>query len=1184
MSTYDPARIQAVADEIAGQTNILDDVITPEISRLESEFGWFRRAEQAADDLDQVTPQTGIFGQLDVLPKGGVYAGLAEGRAARRHAANLRYERGFGQVRQANFLNRPVYLATKFGDYLSRSSSPVTYSAHDLEGWKTLDAWLKSVKGLSGADRLRMVREHMGLTDEAAKLSHIERVEAEVIEHILWSRGITDARSISSIVAGTLGAKKAAIGRMADEIRNNTRSGQQRGTSSGAFSGATNDAGVRVDALEADGTATVISPLLRSQLVNNHPLLPVEQLEQAIWRDRHILRAGGVAYDNVMEITQTVQRLWKGSVLARAGYVQRTVSDEALLAMASIHALQYMAGAVTGPIAMARNAPAGVRNLGVRYRRRRDRGNRIPNDEQLSPRPAGRGEQPVDVGGGMQARGIFQGARGPIFRALTSTEQRGLYEAFDNNLAELRQAASYRILDPGTTDPDTYYNAWKHALETQIAKDPLARRVLGGDDVDGLEAWLRTPAGRQYAAGNRLVAGNQRAWAASVYQMVDQYTVGMPEIRAAAIGGRVDLEQLRSVPEHLRPTVHGGQIDYALGNFGFSEWTNQLLNGFYKFANKLPTDALVRHPTADILYQERLRELVASARAQGVDLSRQPDRLYHMEEIARQWTVKRMNIIFKDHLFDTPQTALKFAMPFFGAWRAALARWGHAVGEDPSVVARFNAGWNGLHKPFDVVDENDELVDDDEQAFGINTRNKIVVRLPEWAAKSMAGYSPAKAIPLKSFNTILQGDQWYNPGFGPFMTIPVSEIVRGNPAAEDLAKPILPYGARSVTENMLPSYAQKAMAADAGLDNRSYATAFINVYRVEITRYNLGQREKPPTPVEIRKKTSHLVGLRKWYAMLLPVSVQDMYSDKAWESPFTATYKNPDGSLRHVRRDLPDGWQFLAAKFRDYRDQYGAQGEEMFLREFPEAFAYIESTSKNVAGIPSNHASWNKSRRVKDLAATMPDIFPSVADVREWDRKGFDRSVYNAQFSTEFNPNSGENFREPRNPLGFYEDVKISQGWREYSKGMEMLRAELEKRDLLSFEEDGAKDLKQIKSEMLAYLQQAHPEWYNEYRTPDPARRQRILDQAALATKDPRLAKRQDIQTLALYLQARRAFGQILMERDAAGGSKDLLAEKNLDLLRLWGEVQDGMNADLAFSELWGDRFFSNDYLQDLVQ
>lgn len=1174
MFDYDPAEVTRIAEEVRGQTNILDDLITPEIGALDREIGGIRTAMQAADDIVNTPPSTGIFGQLDRLPKRGAYGNAANKIAERRFAKNERYVRGFGQLRHQGWLNRPVYIAQKMGDYVSRTASPVSYSPNDPEGWKALDGWLRSVKGFPAATRMALVRDHMGLTDETSKLQHVQRAEAAAMEHMMRRNGITDDKLITNVVLRTLGQRQALVGRMADSIRGRGEMPGAYGSADGSYSGAVDDAGVRVDALERDGTATVVSPMLRTQLLNNHPLLPVEELERALWRDRHMFRGSSAVWgtaDNIMEFTQLGNKIWKGSVLMRFGYPFRTVSDEALMSLATMDALAYMSGAVQGPMNMVRNLPARARNARKWEvnRRKRELGE-LP-DEVPERLPALRGDRSVRVGG-MRAHGFAQGPRGDIYRGLTSTDQRDLWGVYDRNLADLRTHASWGVLDPAKGDD--HIAAWQHALNQQFSRDELARQALAGHSVDDMVSWLKTPAGKRYAAGNQLVSGRSRQWVQSVYAMVDQYTVGMPEIRQAALAGKADLDTLKAVPMELRPTVHGGQIDYTLGLHGWNAQLNRVLNGFYKVANKLPTDALVRHPVADLFYQRRLRELVGSAKAQGYDLASRPDRLYQMEEIARQFTVKQMHLMFKDHLFDTPQTALRFMMPFFGAWRGAIARWGRAIGEDPSTIARLNSGWQGLHKPFDMVDENGMPVEDHEQNYGLNTKNNIVVRLPEWAVKKLKiPYAPAATVPLRSFNTILQGDPWYNPGFGPLMTIPVSEIVRNRPELGALAKPVLPYGARDLKQNLLPTFAQRVDASQAGLDNRGYAMTYINIMRTEITRYNMGERKAPPTADEIRKKAGHLTKLRAWASFTLPVSVTPLHYSKEWEGGRT------------------DGYQFLAGKFRDYRERYGEEGEEKFLNEFPEAWAYLESTSRNVSGIPANRRSWDKSKRVKDLMKTAPDIFPSVANIREWDREGFDRDVYTAQFGSEFNPNTGQNMRESGDPLAFYHNAKVGMGWKMYGKMMDLLRAQMDNRGLQTLEGPSAKDLADIKREGVAVIRQQFPDWYDEYSTGgDPARRRRILEQAAVVAKDSKLSRdqtRPDIQTLGAYLAARQAIAKALQARDAASesGSIDITAKSNSDILTVWNQAKDTLNqTDLMFAELWGDRYFAHDNLQELVR
>jgi len=1211
MWDYDVAKVADHQAKMKGQLDLFDDYLTPELRQLDEGVGFYQRLIDDAAGIDRTGVRPGIFGSARELPKGGAYASLAESAVKVGRFMDKAYQRRYdGELRHYGFLSRPVYYAAKLQDGLSRGLVPTHFRTADPEGWKDVDIWLKRVPDLSSAARGAWVRQLMAATEDTEKLRIVEQMEATVIRHMLHTQGVHDYETIESITAVTLGSRKAYVGRMADTILERSAQADPHASADGAYSAVNSTKGLAPAGLTPDGVAIVPGPQVATQLLDEHPLLPVDELYRAFRRDGKWLRGEGslALRDNIVEWTQLANRIWKTSVLARVGYPIRTVSDEVLLASAALGSLVYYAGAIEGTARTVRNVPTRLGNAARRAENRRARFKRQLPEHELKRPPHQRGREDVWVGkDSWMARGFAGGPTGDINRSLVSADQRDLFQIYDNLLHQLRKGTSWGVLDP--KKEVTHLAAWTHALNLQLGQDKLARQFLLGEDYASVLKWLKSsPEGQAYAKSMPHMAHQPEDWVKSVAFMVDSYTKGDMALARAAAEGKVTPAMLRRIPVENRPPVHGGQIDYSRGVGAANGAMSNITNGFYQIASKLPTDKLVRHPVADMLYQKRLREMVAHMEAQGVRVAEHPEKLYRAEEAARRWTVKEMDRTFKDHLFSSPQTALRFVMPFFGAWRASIARWATAIAEDPSLVARAAQGWQGLHKPFDVVDENglpvSEQLDENgrprqsaSEIYGMNTKNKIVMRLPEAIAKKLGGTpfvpggasfedAPGRVIPLKSFNTVLQGDPWYNAGFGPFVTIPIAQIIRGDdalgivptgdakPALGKLAQEtgVLPFGAgESWRDQAAPSWQKRATAGEEGLENRQYTTAFINILRVETARAAQGKRPPLTDLSEIRRKADDLTRLRKWESFLLPFSAQPVYYAKEWEK-------------------LPKGYQFLAAKFRQYRAAADTpeQGEEEFLRDFPDMWIYMQATSDNKSGIPANSESWGKAKKVKYLASKVPDIFDSAAGVQNHEYKKFDAAVYDAEMNQEWNPATGEKFREVRDPATLVPLAKAGEGWKKYSKMMDYLRGELEARGLQTVNDPGAQDLKDLKSDYIDYIGETNPDWKDAYGSPNLGRKRRILEQARIVAADKNLPtdphRTLELQSLRSYLAGRDWFAEQLATRGATEqGSLNINAKSNQDLLRDWDDYREYLaHKDTRFSEIWLDRYFGNDYFQEL--
>lgn len=1188
---YDVAGVADYQAKMKGQLDLFDDFLTPEIRQLDTDVGHYMRIVDDARALEQNGIRPGIFDSLHEVPvSSGFRASVSEGAVRVGSAIDLLYLRRYsGEMTHYGWLSRPVYYATKVADGLGRGLVPTTYKTADPEGWKDVDTWLKRVPDLSHDARKVWVRQLMGATDDVEKLRIVEQMEATVVRHMLHVHGIHDYETVKSITEVTLGSRKAYVGRMADTALERSEMVSPRGSAVGTYSAVDSTKGLAPMGLTPDGVAIVPGPLFVKQLLNEHPLLPIDDLNRAFERDgRWLYGEGSLGLrDNIITFGQIANRVWKTSVLMRVGYVVRTVSDEVLLAGAALGSLMYYGGAIPGAYRSARNVATRARNLESRALNRQAQFRRELPENILERPPHERGVGGVEVAPGMFARGVYEGPTGNPTKALTEADQKDLFSIYDNMLYQLRTGTNWGALDPKIS-PTSHLAAWTHALNHQLGTDKLGKIFLDGGGYDDALKWLATHEGRAYAKKLPHMARQRDDWIKSVAYTVDQYTLGDQALARAASRGEVTPAMLRQVPIEKRPGVHGGQIDYARGEGGPNEFFNKISDGFYTLASKMPTDKLVRHPVADLIYQKRLRGLVAKAEAQGVNIAEHPEKLYQMEEVSRQFAVKEIDRIFKDHLFSSPQTALRFVMPFFGAWRASIARWAHAVAEDPSIVARANQGWQGLHKPLDVVDPDGNLLDDqDSKVYGMNNKNSVIMRLPEPIAKALGGIpfvpgeesygdAPGRAVPLKAFNTVLQGDPWYNAGFGPFVTVPLANIVRDSPYASKIAQEtgILPFGARANwMQQALPTVGQRAVTADEGFDNAQYTSTFINILRTEVTRMSLeGKTFTQSDLAMVRQKTDDLSKLRMLESFLLPFSARPVYYGKEWEGK------------------LPKDWQFLAAKFRQYRAAAATpeEGEEEFLKHFPEAWLYMQSTSENKSGIPANFESWDNAKKVQYLASKTPDIFDSAAGVQNKDYKKFDATVYDAQMAQEWNPGTGDHFREPRDPSTLVDIAQARAGWTKYSKFMDYLRGQLEQRGLKTVNDAGAKDLKAMKSDYIEYIGSTNEAWKNAYGSPDPARSTRIRAQARIVAADKNLAtdphRTLELQSLGYYLSGRDFFAAKLLERGKTPtGSPDIYAKVNRDLLTDWDDYREYLaQKDTRFSEIWLDRYFGNDYFQEM--
>lgn len=142
-------------------------------------------------------------------------------------------------------------------------------------------------------------------------------------------------------------------------------------------------------------------------------------------------------------------------------------------------------------------------------------------------------------------------------------------------------------------------------------------------------------------------------------------------------------------------------------------------------------------------------------------------------------------------------------------------------------------------------------------------------------------------ISKNSFNFSLQGQPWWNPGFGPFVQVPANKILIGHPGLADtaLAKFIMPYGPKRSTLDLIKSTTMLRGQALASDDDDVTRAAEINIMQTELTNWRLGKRDKAPTLAEVHDRAFKLKALRFLSAWVMPaqprfLSPYQFYADQ----------------------------------------------------------------------------------------------------------------------------------------------------------------------------------------------------------------------------------------------------------------------------------------------------------------
>lgn len=852
-------------------------------------------------------------------------------------------------------------------------------------------------------------------------------------------------------------------------------------------------------------------------------------------------------------------KVWRPSVLLRAGWPIRVVGDEQLRIAAKIGALTQVKN-LTGA------ARANIRDRFDQLPEFREAIKHYPKEgrqglkRELGDLSAQRGKRWLEVDGNL-LEGPF-GAPGDadnIMRQMASSRASwqkiiGQYE--DTTLQRLRQVASGEYSNHITPDSPSYAAAWEWAVNKQIGQDQMSRQLLHGRSVDEVVEWLRaTPDGQSYARRIPERKRNLQAWVEQASDQVERYTLGSDELKALALSRKVSADDLNRIAPGVgdKPIVHGAILQDSLQGGPVNRLVRSISTTAFKWLGQQPTDVLSRNRFFDHMYRAEATRLT---RLHGGKLDQST--LTRIEHASREYALRET----RDLLYDLAESSelaemLRHVVPFYSAWQEVITRWAGLAVENPAFVGRMRQVWSAPDKAGLITDENGREVE-----WGVEyeegergSERYLTIPVPEWAQKTIPGLRGQGEVAFnkKSFNMVLQGA----PGFGPVVQIPVNEIVKNRPELEDSLSFVLPYGVtQEIRDMLLPATAKRAFTRTAGEEDRQYGNSVIRIFNDMIVDYNLGKRDTQPTWDEAKKRADSFWNMRIAASWLMPAAPS-----------FRSPYQFYIDAYRQARERVADNPRALADEEGNDRS-----ADEWFLDTFGEEyFVLTQSLSKSMDGIPPTLEGARARKKYEDLIRQHPEMGGLI--IGKEGAGEFAGAVYDAQFAAPLAPGSGKHQRES---FSFEEAVaspQIRLGWIKFSRAMDLIDAERVRRGLPNFQVRAAQDLATLKRAVVQGIAQAHPEWFEEYGTTDMLKWDKRLEAFSAITQDKRLQKRDDIRGLTTYLQARELILGELGNRKA----KTLTASANRDLAILWDTItQRLVESNLAFGDLY-HRWLEND-------
>ena len=724
-------------------------------------------------------------------------------------------------------------------------------------------------------------------------------------------------------------------------------------------------------------------------------------------------------------------------------------------------------------------------------------------------------------------------------------------------------------------------NLWRSPNENKI--DPIIEKFLDNQTPEQVVRWLRTTdEGKAYATkmsiddrafkvpSERLNVGTDaEEFVGNLYSSYARYLPDV-EIQEAFRNNLIDETYLRThfADQPAMPDIIGSVIPQAPGVSGVTGAAQAFVQKAFYFLGSLPETTFARHPLARAVYRAEMRQRGDIALSLKRSQLNDPNAELTLDEInaLRKDAVEGARREVNKTLFTIMRKSyagekMRYLMPFFNAWENTMRRWSVLSKENPAAIARAGQITSSLSNQNNYVDEEGNP----SKEFSYNS--KLVLPMPETFMKTMEAVPGGKglaaairsagsqvSIPIRSLDVMFQGE--VHPGFGPVVAIPAQYLEIMRPDLEGILRQVIPYGAAdSPMKTLLPPALQKAAQLWSVSRDGSWSRTFNTVYRYELIKYRLGERETEPTFKEINDLTNNMYKVKALSNLVLP---------------FAAQY------------DSPLGW--YTQQYRKLQQTYGGQADALFLQMYPEMGEATISASLNNTGVDATQAAVANLKKYDGLISKIGSTTPEMIGFLVNDPDGkydFSQAAYQWQMRNSPVPGSTTNFRGQRDPSLLKQDAQKKMGWIDYRKAMDFLDQQLFAQGYTSYSERGAEELNLAKQAYTQQLAATNKDWAADFYSVDKGKWIYRMQTINTVLRDPQWMQdngnRPVVGAIATYYVTRTQIARELANRKASGASGTLTAADNADLEGLWNQTIATLKQEsLEFSSFY-NRFLQND-------
>lgn len=748
-----------------------------------------------------------------------------------------------------------------------------------------------------------------------------------------------------------------------------------------------------------------------------------------------------------------------------------------------------------------------------------------------------------------------------IHRANSSAEN-SMNTLVDDNAGLVSRSLTKSGYGEVKPDAPNYYQAWAHALNYQFRNSAVAMKLMDNMAPEDVAKWLRSDEeGRIVAKRLGLDPWEINEHVAAVKGFVDSY-IPSNDMRQILINST---EKAPITPEMLRgtyagtdglPTVHGHVLEENLTLASVRNAKN-IVNGVFRLIGSMPEDTLARHPLYVSLYRtelERRVKMFEGANSRRLTTQEQADLMSVTHKVALR---QLKNTLFTIDRKTNLAHYMRLIAPFFSAFENTAKTWARFAYERPETINRANLIFTSPNRAGIATDEQGNPVPPEEASMNdfIWLEVPEVLKKAPFIGKGLTSLTEV-GIQKKSLDVIFQGDAIHVP-VGPYVAVPISEMVKRKPELEKTLSWAIPYGPeRNAVRAFLPTWVKRQLTKEDGQSNQQYANTYALIWTTEQhKRREMGQ--PPATGAEIEKMTNAYYNMRTVANLILPFSPQ-----------FQTPYK------------------FYIDQWRQYQEQFGMQAQTKFWQDYgDDFFEFTQSLSKNTTGTFASVGSVGNAKAHADLISELSVIDPKLIGIvtNAGQSYDFSQAAYMWQQSNTISPSSSEFYRTRKDPAEAALDNQRSLGWIKYRQVMSQIDSEMQRRGLTNLQSKAAADLASMKKQMVAQLGAQNTAWYDDYLDTDGSKTNKVIRGLETIVNNEKFMSQYGdnptFKSIAVYLEIRKETEKALASRE----SKSIDAKANADIKFAFEAVANKLKQeDIGFGDLY-DRWLSYDSVYDAV-